>query len=138
MPQWACKLRVSYIAQLIKPQAVANLLGAGGLTVGVGDYRAEKGKGNYGQYEIVDPTDERWLAIQSQARAAQLAAIEKPTCYDDETESLLSWFDVELERRRSIGTVERTTERKRTRMVPGIGKSHPAAAAAGKANGAEA
>src|SRR5580765_1634842 len=48
VPQWACRVGITYVEPLIRPQAVANLLAAAGLTVGVGDWRSEKGAGSYG------------------------------------------------------------------------------------------
>lgn len=100
VPQWACRLSVTFIRPLMRPQAVVNLLAAAGLSIGVGDWRPEKGKGNYGQFEIVDPKDPRFVEIvKNGKRSAQQKAIETPQCYDDETTSLLSWFDDELSRR---------------------------------------
>lgn len=100
VPEWAVRLSITYIRPLMRQQAVVNLLAAAGLTIGVGDWRPEKGKGNYGQFEIVSPDDERFTTIvENGGRAAQQAAIESPVCYDDETTSLLAWFDDELARR---------------------------------------
>ncbi len=100
VPQWACRLSVTYIQPLMRPQAVGNLLAAAGMSVGVGDWRPEKGKGNYGQFEIVSMDDDRFKAIiASGGREAQIAALDNPTCYDDETTELLTWFDEELGRR---------------------------------------
>jgi hypothetical protein len=100
VPKWACKLSVTYIKPLMRPNAVANLLAAAGMSIGVGDWRPEKGKGNYGQFQIVDADNPEFLEIiASGGRAAQEEAIENPVCYDDETTSLLSWFDEEINRR---------------------------------------
>lgn len=104
VPEWACRLSVTYTKPLITPQAVANLLAAGGIYIGVGDWRPEKGKGNYGQYELVDEKDKRFAAImKSGGRKSQLAAMEHPECYDDETAELLSWFDSEMAQRKLRG-----------------------------------
>lgn len=100
VPLWACSLRVSYIVPLMRPQAVLNLLAAAGMYIGVGDWRPEKGKGNYGQFTLVGKDDERFLKIVAEGgRDAQLRGIEAPQCYDDETASLLAWFDDERGRR---------------------------------------
>lgn len=100
VPQWACRLHITYIKPLMRQQAVVNLLAAAGLTIGVGDWRPEKGKGNYGQFEIVGEDDPRYTAIlKAGGRKPQQAAIDNPVCYDDETTSLLSWFDDELAKR---------------------------------------
>lgn len=100
VPQWACRLSVTYIKPLMRPQAVLNLIAASGLSIGVGDWRPEKGKGNYGQFEIVSDSDPRYVSIvKAGGRTAQEAALETPVCYDDETSSLLAWFDDELSKR---------------------------------------
>lgn len=104
VPAWACFLSVTYIKPLMRPNAVANLLAASGLTIGVGDWRPEKGKGNYGQFEIVSPTDERFTEIVKYGgRVPQIEAMETPICYDDETTTLLAWFEGELANRNLRG-----------------------------------
>jgi hypothetical protein len=104
VPEWACRLSVTYIKPLMRPQAVVNLIAASGLTIGVGDWRPEKGKGNYGQFEIVSPDDKRFTAIvKAGQRDAQRKAFEVPVCYDDETSSLLAWFEDELAKRKQEG-----------------------------------
>lgn len=104
VPQWACQLSVTFVQPLIRAQAVANLLAAAGITIGVGDWRPEKGAGSYGQFRIADKDDPEFLAIlQSGGRAAQIDALEHPVCYDDETTELLSWFDEERAKRQLKG-----------------------------------
>lgn len=100
VPQWACRVSVTFVQPLIRAQAVANLLAAAGITVGVGDWRPEKGSSNYGQFRICDKNDPEFLDIlKTGGREAQLEAMEHPVCYDDETTELLSWFEDELSRR---------------------------------------
>jgi len=104
VPQWACEVRITFVEPLIRAQAVANLLGAAGITIGVGDGRPEKGAMNNGQFKIVSKDDPEFLAvIKSGGRKAQIEAIEHPTCYDDESTELLSWFTGELEQRKLKG-----------------------------------
>lgn len=104
IPEWACRLKVTYIKPLMTPQAVLNLIAASGLTIGVGDWRPEKGKGNYGQFEIVSDEDARFMDIVKRGqRMAQQAALDTPVCYDDETSSLLAWFDDEMDARKRRG-----------------------------------
>ena len=96
LPEWACKLRITFVQPLIRAQAVANLLAAAGITIGVGDWRPEKGAGSYGQFRIADKDDAEFKRIiRDGARAAQMEALENPVCYDDETTEMLSWFDGE-------------------------------------------
>lgn len=102
--RWACRVSITYTKPLMRPQAVANLLAASGIIDGIGDWRPEKGKGNYGQFEIVSTDNEDFLdVIATGGREAQKAAIESPTCYDNETTDLLAWFDEELSRRQIRG-----------------------------------
>lgn len=100
IPKWAAVIDVSFVSPIIKAEAVVNLLAAGGITSGVGDWRPEKGKGDYGQFRLANENDAELLSImESGGRAAQEAAMQNPTCYDRETEEMLSWYDVEVKRR---------------------------------------
>lgn len=99
LPEWACKITVSFIKPIIREQSVANLLAAGGITAGIGDWRVEKGSGSYGTYRLVSLDDPDFIRITKQGRAEQDAALENPDCYDDETESLFSWFKTESVKR---------------------------------------
>lgn len=106
LPKWACVIDVTYVKPLMQDQAVANLLGAAGFTAGVGDWRNEKGKGNFGQFEIVDADNPDFLDIVAHGgRLAQLKAVETPVCFDDETADLLAWFHDEMGRRAQQGRI---------------------------------
>jgi hypothetical protein len=100
MPEWACKLTIEFTKPLLKEQSVANLLAAGGMVSGVGDWRQEKGSGNYGCFKLVSEDDKDFQRIvKSMSRKAQAKALEHPECFDNETEELLSWFETETKRR---------------------------------------
>lgn len=100
VPEWACRVSVSFVKPNLREQAVANLLASAGLTQGIGDWRPEKGSGNYGQFELVSEDDPRFLHIvQHGGRAAQIAAMENPEPYDQDTQELLEWFEEEARRR---------------------------------------
>lgn len=104
VPQWACKVQITFVQPLIRAQAVANLLAAAGITIGIGDWRPEKGAGSMGQFRIVDEKDEDFAAIvKSGGRDVQVKAMETPVCYDDESTELLSWFTGELSQRQLKG-----------------------------------
>ena len=104
VPAWAAYLEVTYVQPLIRAQAVANLLAAAGITIGVGDWRPEKGAGSYGQFRIADANDPEFLDIVKRGgRKVQVDGLEHPTCYDDETTELLSWFEAERPRRAMKG-----------------------------------
>jgi len=100
LPEWALRISIRFAQPIIKLQSVANLLAAGGITSGVGDWRVEKGSGGYGTYRIVSDDDPDFVRIVATGgRQAQDEALATPTAYDDETEELLSWYDVEAKRR---------------------------------------
>lgn len=103
VPQWAAQFEVWYAVPLLKPASIGNLLVTAGSTCGVGDWRPEKGKGDYGCFAVVDSDDERFLSLKAHGRAVQLAAMNDPEPYDQETGDLLAWYGVEIERR--VGTL---------------------------------
>jgi len=104
VPEWACSLRVTFVQPLIRAQAVANLLAAAGITIGVGDGRPEKGAMSYGQFRLADKDDSDFKRIIKEGgRKAQQAGLDSPTCYDDETTELLSWFESERAQRQLKG-----------------------------------
>lgn len=100
LPEWACRLSIRFTKPILREQSIANLLAAAGFQSGVGDWRQEKGSGNYGCFKLVSADDADWNRIvNEQGRAAQQEAIDNPEAYDRETEELLSWFDIEVKRR---------------------------------------
>lgn len=100
VPEWACRLTITFVRPLIRAQNVANLLAAAGITVGVGDWRPEKGSGSFGQFRLVDPDDAEFLRIiEEGGRVAQIDGLANPVCYDDETTELLGWFETERAQR---------------------------------------
>lgn len=100
IPTWAARVTVSYVSTIIRTQSVANLLAAGGVTAGVGDFRPEKGAGNYGMFRLVSEGDAELQHIMvTGGRTEQAAALADPEPYDDETAELLSWYGVEVARR---------------------------------------
>lgn len=113
VPYWAARLEVSYVQPILKAQAIVNLLTAAGLTAGVGDWRPEKGKGNYGQFMVVNEDDAELRRIMAVGRTEQAAAMRDPEPYGSDTAELLSWFQDEVVRRgftvADDGTVAVTT-----------------------------
>jgi len=105
--EWACELHITFVTPILKEGAIMNLLAAAGICVGVGDWRMEKGAGNYGQFEpIGDEHAKAWAKIVKEwGRAAQVKAMEEQEPYNDETAELLSWYGVEV-KRREFKTVE--------------------------------
>lgn len=110
MREWACRLTITFARPLIRAQAVANLLAAGGLIAGVGDGRPEKGALSYGQYRVCDKDDPDFRRImKTGGRQAQIDALENPIAYDDETAELLTWFTDELSSRTLQGLADSQT-----------------------------
>lgn len=100
IPQWACSVTIGFVKPILREKSILNLLAAAGVTIGVGDWRNEKGSANYGSYRLASHDDPEYLAIsKAGGRAAQLAAMVDPVAYDDETSELLSWYAVEVARR---------------------------------------
>ena len=98
LPRWACTLDITYVVPLLNEKTVMNLITAGGVLSGIGDWRPQKG-GTNGQFEIVAPTDETFLEILKDGRAAQVEAMANPEFYDEETGELYGWFEEEAQSR---------------------------------------
>jgi hypothetical protein len=99
-PEWACRISVTFTEPILKKQAVMNLLAGAGITQGIGDGRPEKGKLNYGCFDLVDEDNKDFQrVIRDGGRAAQLEAMKIPECYDAQTAELLGWFTDEATRR---------------------------------------
>lgn len=100
LPEWATRVTVNYVTPNLRRQPVVNLMASAGIFIGVGDGRPEKGALNFGQFEIVDEDDDRFQRIiKGGGRKPQLAALEKPTYFDAETEELMEWHGAETKRR---------------------------------------
>lgn len=93
LPRWAAMLEVVYPVPLLREKSVLNLIAAGGQRSGVGDWRQEKGSGDYGLFRLAGLDDPELQEIVAQGgRAAQVEGMNVPTFYDDETESLYAWY----------------------------------------------
>lgn len=100
VPEWCCRVAVNYVRPILREKDVVNLLAAAGIMRGVGDWRPEKGSGNYGQFSLVGESDKDYARImKTGGRAAQDAALLDPEPYDLESTELLAWFTQEVERR---------------------------------------
>lgn len=98
--EWCCEVAISFVKPKCTAKLLGALVGAAGLVSGVGDFRQEKGKGNFGQFEIVRPDDPRFVKImQEGGRVQQDEALETPDFYDEDTEELYTWFEQEFSRR---------------------------------------
>src|SRR3954471_3524854 len=94
LPRWATRVTISYARPLMREPVITSLLNAAGYTVGIGDYRQEKGKGSFGQWRITAPDDPEFLDItQNEGRETQDQMLELAQCYDSESEDLLTWYN---------------------------------------------
>jgi hypothetical protein len=106
VPAWAAVLTFQVVQPLVTPQYVANLLGVAGITIGVGDWRQEKGSGSNGQFTIVPEDDPEALAVMAAGgRAAQAAALDTPTFFDTDSEELYTWLVEERASRVRAGSL---------------------------------
>jgi hypothetical protein len=100
LPEWACRLKITFTTPILREQSIINLLAAAGFQSGVGDWRQEKGSGSYGSFKLVSADDPDFVRIvKTQGRAAQQGGLDFPSAYNAETEELLGWFDTEVKRR---------------------------------------
>lgn len=107
LKEWACAIEVRFMGAIISGEDLQMMVAAAGMTIGIGDYRVEKGAGDFGQFSLADDTDEKWLRIvRDQGRDVQIAAMEYPTYYDQETTDLVEWFYDEVARRRNTPRVQ--------------------------------
>lgn len=105
-PEWACRITVSFTKPRITEQGVANLLAAAGFCIGIGDYRNEKGAGNYGLFRLCSADDPDFLRIiATGGRPVQEEGLANPEPYNDETEELFSWYQVAVKSHRSFAPI---------------------------------
>lgn len=108
--EWCTKVELAYVEPVVNATTVANLLAGAGLIRGVGDFRQEKGAGNYGQFSLTEPSG-RWEEIAKEGgRAQQLEAFNSPTFYNEESEELFRWWESEMKRRGTMTKAERDAE----------------------------
>lgn len=104
VPEWAALVDIAFVTPLIQAPMVINLLSASGLYIGIGDWRTEKGAGNYGQFEILPIEQKSQIShILSVGRDQQLAAMKDPQFYNDESRELFEWWKAEVAARRGAG-----------------------------------
>lgn len=100
LPTWCSQFTIEFTEPMLKAPVISRLLGAAGQMQGVGDWRVEKGSGNYGRFQVVGADHPQvQLLMAAGERSAQEEAMQTPTAYDSETQSLLTWYGEELHRR---------------------------------------
>ncbi len=96
---WVALVTVTYATPILNHSMIVALMAHAGWLQGAGDFRPEKGAGNFGTWEISDLKDAEVKRVMKVGRKDQLAAMHNPRLYDAETVELLGWFDKEVERR---------------------------------------
>ena len=96
--QWAAQIDITYVMPTLNEITILRLLEIAGMLMGVGDFRQEKGKGNYGQFRLATE-DEVAPIIKAGGWKEQVKAMENPGCYDSETEALYKLYLDERKRR---------------------------------------
>ena len=110
LADWCCTISVRYVTPNLNQQQIASLLASAGLLMGIGDWRQEKGAGNYGQFEIVNSSDPKFQTItKTGIRDVQDDALRDPSAYDLETGRMLAWFQEESVRRGKVIPSARAT-----------------------------
>lgn len=96
LPTWACRIKCIFVRPQLTSSQIGNLLANAGQVIGVGDYRQEKGVGEYGRFSIVSEDNPAFKSLtKTGTLRAQDAAIANPATYDAETDELFSWFKAE-------------------------------------------
>ena len=91
-----------YITPQLNLTSLFNILCNAGVLIGLGDYRQEKGKGNFGSFRVIpaDDQDAEWDdLVAHHGRDAQQRALDNPMCADTDTEDLMQFFNDEVMRR---------------------------------------
>lgn len=98
LPRWAAEITVRYVRPKMTEAAIARLLVAAGMTVGIGGWRQEKGSGNFGLFRIATSADAEEFEdiVRTGGREAQEEALLAPACYDEQTADLLAWYEEEI------------------------------------------
>ena len=101
LTEWCCSVNIQFAIPSLNESSIATLFSTAGLIIGVGDYRQEKGKGNYGQFSVANLEAKQEIAsiVKSGGMKVQDEAIKSPTFYDVETQSLYNWFVEEKQKR---------------------------------------
>lgn len=98
LEEWCVEVVIQFVKPQLSEQAIMQLLANGGIIVGIGDFRQEKGKGSFGQFSVATKAECQKI-VKAGGMRQQDAAIKAPKCFDSDTEELLSWFTAEVRKR---------------------------------------
>jgi len=102
LPIWGAEIDIRYITPQFALSAIVAMLSNAGTIIGVGDFRQEKGKGNFGTFRVIGSgtDDAEWNdLVKNHGREAQTIALESPEYADHETAELMEFYDEEVKRR---------------------------------------
>jgi len=102
LPEWCIPVEIKFVMPQMSEKTIMQLLANGGIIIGIGDFRQEKGKGNFGQFEVVTEAECKNI-IKGGGLKAQDEALKNPECFDSDAEELLSWFKTEVGQRGKAG-----------------------------------
>lgn len=95
-PEWAAFVDVRYTVPMLTLKTISMLFQSAGMIGGVGDFRPQKGAGNYGTFTVVEEKDKAFQRIIKEGgRDAQIAAMKRADPYDAHSAELLDWFQNE-------------------------------------------
>jgi hypothetical protein len=99
-PQWALSgVALDFKLDPLTDASVLNLMAAAGVTVGLGDWRPQRG-GSFGKFRLCNDDDPEFQRIiMAQGRGPQQAAYADPDFFDDDTRDINLWFREEIQRR---------------------------------------
>jgi len=95
--QWCAPVTICFIKPQLGEQTIIQLLSNAGIIIGIGDFRQEKGKGNYGQFSVVSEAECKDI-VKTGGMKHQDAALKNITCFDDESAELLAWWTAEVKK----------------------------------------
>jgi len=114
LPEWASTFNLIYQSPILSGEVVVSLFAAAGDIIGVGDFRPEKGVGNFGRFRLVDKAEFDDTIARIGGAAAQERALNSPDYYDQDTQDLFEWFQAEASSREMKASVRPTRRQKYT------------------------
>lgn len=99
VPAWAARFSLRFTKPILNEKVIGELVAAAGIMRGIGDWRPEKGSGNFGQFRMAEPDDPQFVAISKIGREMQDQALAVPDFYDLDTQELFEFYQAETARR---------------------------------------
>lgn len=100
LPEWCLEVTFSYMKPRVTPRVISTLMTTAGRIIGIGDFRQQKGSGNFGQFNLVLDKNSDFERIKAAGgRGAQEEAMRDAVPFDQDSEDMLSWFNSESDRR---------------------------------------